>query len=103
MCFLLDVALLDSLFIQVLDELFPLHPVDVWADVTAVAKKRSASQVERTSCKMNKTKRIIKKRRCAVIFENPVVLLKVRVSAQSGEKKNCSSTMKVSNFNMEAS
>lgn len=50
-CFLLDVALLDSLFIQVLYELLSLHPVDEWADVTAVAEKRPASQVQSTSCK----------------------------------------------------
>lgn len=49
-CSLLDVALLDSLFIQVLYELLSLHPVDERADVTAVAEKRPASQVQSTSC-----------------------------------------------------
>lgn len=47
---LLDVALLNPLLIQVLDELLPFHPVDEWTDVTAVPKEGSARQVERTSC-----------------------------------------------------
>lgn len=50
-CFLLDVTLLDSFFIQILYELISLHPVDERADVAAVAKKRPASQVQSTSCK----------------------------------------------------
>lgn len=51
MCFLLDFTLLDSLFIQILDELLSLHPVDERADVAAVAKKRPARQVQSTSCR----------------------------------------------------
>lgn len=47
---LLDFTLLDSLLVQVLDELLPLHPVDEWADFAAVAKEGSARQVEGTSC-----------------------------------------------------
>lgn len=47
---LLDVALLNPLLIQVLDELLPFHPVDERTDVTAVSKEGSACQVERASC-----------------------------------------------------
>lgn len=47
---LLHFALLDSLFIQVFDELLPLHPVDERADVTVVAKKGSTGEVQRSSC-----------------------------------------------------
>lgn len=46
---LLDVALLNPLLIQVLDELLPFHPVDERTDVTAISKEGSARQVERTS------------------------------------------------------
>lgn len=52
---LLDVALLDPLLIQILDELLPLHPVDEWTDVSAVSKERSARQVDRTSCGRQET------------------------------------------------
>lgn len=48
--FLLDVALLNPLLIQVLDKLLPLHPVDEWTDISAVSKERSARQVNWTSC-----------------------------------------------------
>lgn len=56
-CFLLDVAFLNSLFIQVLDELLPLHPVDEWAGVAAVAEERPARQVQSASCKDDETTR----------------------------------------------
>jgi len=46
----LDVALLDALLVQVLDELIAFHPVDEWADVTAVAEERPARQVHGSSC-----------------------------------------------------
>ncbi|TNN47870.1 hypothetical protein EYF80_041921 [Liparis tanakae] len=49
--FLLDVALLDPLLVQVLDELVSLHPVDERADVAAVAEERPASQVQGASCR----------------------------------------------------
>lgn len=57
---LLDFTLLDSLLIQVLDELLSLHPIDEWADFTAVAEEGSARQVEGTSClgKDRETKKI---------------------------------------------
>lgn len=48
---LLDVAFLDSLFIQVFYELLSLHPVDERADVAAVPKKRSTGQVQSISCR----------------------------------------------------
>lgn len=48
---LLDVALLNPLLIQVLDELLPFHPVDERTDVTAVSEEGSARQVERASCR----------------------------------------------------
>ena len=63
LCLLLDVALLDSFFVQVFYELLPLHPVDERADVTAVAKKGPARQVQSTSCK--------DRRRCAVTLNCP--------------------------------
>lgn len=47
---LLDVALLDALLVQVLDELLPFHPVDERTGVSAVAEEGSACQVDRTSC-----------------------------------------------------
>lgn len=58
---LLDFTLLDSLLIQVLDELLPLHPVDEWADFAAVAEEGSARQVEGTSCpgKDGETKKML--------------------------------------------
>lgn len=46
----LDVALLNPLLVQVLDELLPLHPVDEGTDVAAVSEEGSARQVDRTSC-----------------------------------------------------
>lgn len=49
-CFLLDFTLLDSLFIQILDELLSLHPVDERADIAAVSEERPASQVQSASC-----------------------------------------------------
>ena len=47
---LLDVTLLNALLVQVFDELLSFHPVDQWTDVSAVAKERSARQVERSAC-----------------------------------------------------
>lgn len=47
---LLDVTLLDSLLIEVFNELLPFHPVDERADFATVAKEGSARQVEGTSC-----------------------------------------------------
>ncbi|TNN29553.1 hypothetical protein EYF80_060298 [Liparis tanakae] len=47
---LLDVALLNALLVQVLDELVALHPVDERTDVAAVAEERPARQVDGTSC-----------------------------------------------------
>lgn len=52
---LLDLALLDPLLVQVLNELLPLHPVDKWTDVSAVSKEGSACQVDGTSCKRKDT------------------------------------------------
>lgn len=71
-CFLLDVTLLDSLFIQILYELFSLHPVDERADVAAVSEKRPASKVQSTSCK--------DRRWHAVTLDSPAGSLKVCVS-----------------------
>lgn len=48
-CSLLDVALLDPLFVQVLHELLPLHPVDDRAGVAAVAEEGPARQVQSAS------------------------------------------------------
>ena len=48
---LLHFALPHVLLIQVLDELLALHPVDLGARVTAVAKERSAGEVHQTSCR----------------------------------------------------
>ena len=79
MCFLLDVTLLDSLFIQVLYELLPLHPVDERADVAAIAEKRSASEVQSASCK--------DRRSHAVISVSPAVLLQVCICEQPIKKK----------------
>lgn len=62
----LDVALLDSLFIQVLDELLSLHPVDERADVTTVPEKRPAGQVQSASCK--------DRRPHAVMLDCPAIL-----------------------------
>lgn len=56
-CVLLDVAFLNSLLIQVLDELLPLHPVDERAGVAAVAEERPARQVQSTSCKKKMRRR----------------------------------------------
>lgn len=53
---LLDVTLLNSLLIQVFNELLPLHPVDERADFAAVAEEGSARQVEGTSCPGRDTK-----------------------------------------------
>lgn len=52
---LLDLALLDPLLVQVLNELLPLHPVDKWTDVSAVSKEGSACQVDGTSCRRKDT------------------------------------------------
>lgn len=53
--FLLDVALLDPLLVQILDELLPLHPVDERTDVPAVAEEGSARQVDGTACEGQET------------------------------------------------
>lgn len=78
LCLLLDVAFLDSFFVQVLYELLPLHPVDEWADVTAVAEKRPASQVQNTSCK--------DRRWHTVMLDCPAGLLKVFVWMYMAQK-----------------
>ncbi len=48
---LLNFAFSDSGFVQILNELLSLHPVDERTHVSAVAEKRSAGQVHRAACK----------------------------------------------------
>lgn len=57
---LLDVALLNPLLIQVLDELLPFHPIDERTDVTAVSEEGSARQVERASCRGDRQEKKIR-------------------------------------------
>ena len=52
---LLDIALLNALLIQILNELLALHPVDERTDVAAVSEEGSARQVYRTSCGRQET------------------------------------------------
>lgn len=48
---LLDLGLLNSLLVQILDELVTLHPVDERTDVSAVPEEGAARKVDGTSCR----------------------------------------------------
>lgn len=48
---LLDLRLLNSLLVQILDELVTLHPVDERTDVSAVPEEGAARKVDGTSCR----------------------------------------------------
>lgn len=48
---LLDLGLLNSLLVQILDELVTLHPVDERTDISAVPEEGAARQVDGTSCR----------------------------------------------------
>lgn len=47
---LLDLGLLNPLFVQIFDELVALHPVDERTYVSAVPEEGAARQVDGTSC-----------------------------------------------------
>lgn len=48
---LLDLGLLNSLLVQILNELVTLHPVDERTDISAVPEEGAARKVDGTSCR----------------------------------------------------
>lgn len=55
--YLLNFTFSDSSFVQILNELLSLHPVDERTHIPAVTEERSAGQVHRAACKNTQCKR----------------------------------------------